>query len=268
MAGKQTPRWRICGGDSAVAQYASRYLDPNRRADLQPTDEVRRSGRANKGHHTKNADALDEPVAKPKAKPKTEKKDKAADKAQAARSQSAQTAENEEEEDALIRCVCGDQRDIRGRQMICCDSCEAWQHNRCLNLPEGDYWDNKQYYCEQCKPEDHKDLLAAMARGEKPWNKKKGQKPPKSRPSDVKPEGKPPKSKGATPQPSQPATPSTAAAQPSPQPSAPVPAPPAPMVAAPEASQDTPSVQVEVKVRMPEPSESNADIASPNRRKL
>ncbi len=25
------------------------------------------------------------------------------------------------------------------------------------------------YYCEQCKPEDHKELLAAIARGEKPW---------------------------------------------------------------------------------------------------
>ncbi len=25
------------------------------------------------------------------------------------------------------------------------------------------------YFCEQCKPEDHKELLAAIARGEKPW---------------------------------------------------------------------------------------------------
>jgi hypothetical protein len=25
------------------------------------------------------------------------------------------------------------------------------------------------YYCEQCKPEDHEELLAAIARGEKPW---------------------------------------------------------------------------------------------------
>jgi len=25
------------------------------------------------------------------------------------------------------------------------------------------------YFCEQCKPESHKGLLAAMARGERPW---------------------------------------------------------------------------------------------------
>ena len=25
------------------------------------------------------------------------------------------------------------------------------------------------YYCEQCRPEDHKKLLAAVARGETPW---------------------------------------------------------------------------------------------------
>ncbi|KAF2193965.1 hypothetical protein K469DRAFT_689044 [Zopfia rhizophila CBS 207.26] len=150
-------------------------------------DEVRRSGRANKGHHTKNQDALDEPPAKPKAKSKADKK--AQDKAQAARSQSAQS--QDQQDDAIIRCVCGDQRDIRGRQMICCDKCEAWQHVKCLLLEEGDEWEQEgvTYFCEQCKPEDHVDLLAAMARGEKPWNRKKGSKPAKSkqaRPSDVK----------------------------------------------------------------------------------
>ena len=25
------------------------------------------------------------------------------------------------------------------------------------------------YFCEECKPEDHKELLAAVGRGEKPW---------------------------------------------------------------------------------------------------
>lgn len=74
--------------------------------------------------------------------------------------------------------------------MICCDSCEAWQHNKCLGLPEGDFWDNKSYFCEQCKPEEHVELLAAMARGEKPWARKKGSKP-KPRPSDVKPDAAP-----------------------------------------------------------------------------
>src|SRR6266576_891735 len=70
-------------------------------------DEPRRSGRANKGHHTKNQDPLEELA------PKRPAKGKASGKAQAARSQSAQT-ENEGEDDAVIRCVCGVQRDIKG----------------------------------------------------------------------------------------------------------------------------------------------------------
>ncbi|KAL6709824.1 Transcription factor bye1 [Coniothyrium glycines] len=163
-------------------------------------EETRRSGRANKGQHTKNLDGVDEsspaPV-KPKPQPRADKKapGKGQAKGNNVRAQSTQSVEaeeeeEEEEEDAVIRCVCGDQRDIRGRQMICCDSCEAWQHNKCLGLPEGDYWENKQYYCEQCKPENHVELLAAMERGEKPWARKKGSKP-KPRPSDVKQETAP-----------------------------------------------------------------------------
>jgi hypothetical protein len=204
MAGKQTPMKRAHKLKMARAPHhhnmgtrttASR---PDNDADNFDTEEIRRSGRANKGHHTKNHDALDEPspAPKPKTQP-VEKKGQAhikkgQPKGQAVRAQSSQSAEQEddeeeEEEDAIIRCVCGDQRDIRGRQMICCDSCTAWQHNKCLNLPEGDYWEGKDYYCEQCRPEDHQDLLAAMARGERPWARKKGSKP-KPRHSDVKQE--------------------------------------------------------------------------------
>ncbi|KAF2870177.1 SPOC domain-containing protein [Massariosphaeria phaeospora] len=170
-------------------------------------DEVRRSGRANKGHHTKNADALDEPLLpKPKGKQKGDKKgapSQATTREESTHSAATQSVEQEleDEGEAIIRCVCGDQRDIRGRQMICCDKCEAWQHNRCLSLPEGDYWEDKTYYCEQCNPDDHKDLLAAMARGEKPWNRKKGSKAKtKARPSDVKTESDSVQPAGSTPQ--------------------------------------------------------------------
>ncbi len=178
---------------------------PGSRTDAVAVEEIRRSGRANKGHHTKNQDALDEPVPaapqQPKAQSKSSKKGQGPAKGQAARAQSAQSADQEdEEEDAIIRCVCGDQRDIRGRQMICCDTCLAWQHNKCLSLPEGDYWEGKDYYCERCKPEDHQELLAAMARGEKPWARKKGSKP-KPRPSDVKPDAE--QEKASTPPPPQ-----------------------------------------------------------------
>jgi hypothetical protein len=34
--------------------------------------------------------------------------------------------------------------------------------------------DNVQYYCEQCRPEEHKELLEAMERGETPWIQKRG----------------------------------------------------------------------------------------------
>jgi hypothetical protein len=53
--------------------------------------------------------------------------------------------------------------------MICCDNCSAWQHNDCMLLPYPPEEAPDKYYCEQCKPEDHKELLAAMTRGEKPW---------------------------------------------------------------------------------------------------
>ncbi|KAH9876553.1 hypothetical protein J1614_003684 [Plenodomus biglobosus] len=208
MTGKHTPperahvKWRRAPHHHVGAHATNQLHHASNQADKDAAEETRRSGRANKGHHTKR-DVLDEPspaAPKPPAKvpSKPEKKVdgpvKGSKKGQAVRAQSTQSAEHEdeeeeeeEEEDALIRCVCGDQRDIRGRQMICCDTCEAWQHNKCLGLPEGEFWDNKNYYCERCKPEDHVELLAAMARGEKPWARKKGSKP-KSRPSDVKQE--------------------------------------------------------------------------------
>ncbi|KAI4950042.1 hypothetical protein J4E91_004698 [Alternaria rosae] len=243
MAGKQTPSTRIRRMKPlSRAPHGTRTTtrtpipNPHTDADIATADEIRRSGRANKGHHTKNADSLDEPSPAPKAKapPVSEKKGQAQSKkgqakAQSQRAQSTQSSQqDEEEEDAIIRCVCGDQRDIRGRQMICCDSCEAWQHNKCLGLPEGDFWEGKSYYCEQCKPEDHTELLAAMARGERPWARKKGSKP-KPRPSDVKQEAV--SEKASTPQ--QSATPSQTAQAPT---EAPTPTPAPITVPTPEAS--------------------------------
>jgi hypothetical protein len=188
MSGKQTPPTPRAHAPYHGESEPRDALDSN--ADAVAAEETRRSGRANKGQHTKNHDPLeDAPMARPKEQPKAGKKGQTKAKADSAPSRSTQSAEQdeEEEEEAIIRCVCGDQRDIRGRQMICCDRCEAWQHNKCLGLPEGDHWEDKTYFCEQCKPEDHQDLLAAMARGEKPWARKKGSKP-KTRPSDIKPE--------------------------------------------------------------------------------
>ncbi|KAJ4322361.1 Transcription factor bye1 [Neodidymelliopsis sp. IMI 364377] len=171
-------------------------------------DETRRSGRANKGHH-RNRDALDEPVTAQKPKAKPAKGGKKAATPVETPTQSVEPEgdddDDDEEEETIYRCVCGVQREIGGRDMICCDNCDAWQHNICLNLPPSDIWGDKPYFCEQCKPQDHKELLAAIARGEKPWARKKGSKS-KPRASDVKGESE-------TPQPS--SAPKQAASKPS-----------------------------------------------------
>lgn len=75
------------------------------------------------------------------------------------------------EEEEIIRCICGEyeeEEDIE-RDMICCDKCSAWQHNDCMGLsfPKGE--EPAEYFCEQCRPENHKDLLDKIKRGEKPW---------------------------------------------------------------------------------------------------
>ncbi|KAK2744351.1 hypothetical protein FQN55_006865 [Onygenales sp. PD_40] len=162
-------------------------------------EEPRRSGRATKGQHTKNHDLPDAPAPKRKGKGQT--------KSQKQASNEPTPAPNEEEEE-IIRCVCGEyeeEEDVE-RSMICCDKCSAWQHNDCMGLtfPKGQ--EPAEYFCEQCKPENHKELLDRMARGEKPWEeaakiralaaeekkarrKKGGKRGRKSaRPSDIKSE--------------------------------------------------------------------------------
>ena len=53
--------------------------------------------------------------------------------------------------------------------MICCDKCEAWQHNDCMGITEDEDHLPDKYLCELCGPKQHKPLLDAMKRGEKPW---------------------------------------------------------------------------------------------------
>lgn len=60
--------------------------------------------------------------------------------------------------------------------MICCDECEAWQHNECMEISEDSDEQPEQYFCEQCKPQDHTELLAKIARGEKPWEERAKQR--------------------------------------------------------------------------------------------
>ncbi|KAF3492413.1 uncharacterized protein GIQ15_01930 [Arthroderma uncinatum] len=159
-------------------------------------DEPRRSGRATKGQH-KSLDI--EP-------PQSKRKGKGQGKGQKQSShEPTPPASNEEEE--IIRCICGEyeeEEDVE-RDMICCDKCAAWQHNDCMGLvfPKGE--EPAEYFCEKCKPENHRELLDKINRGEKPWEeaatkraqeaeerkarkKKGGKRGKKARQSDVKSE--------------------------------------------------------------------------------
>lgn len=125
-------------------------------------EEPRRSGRANKGQH-KNLDLIPEvPAKKPKAKAQPKEKPP---------KPSAEPTPAPSEEEEIIRCICGEyeeEEDIE-RDMICCDKCSAWQHNDCMGLTFAKGEEPAEYFCEQCKPENHKVLLEKIARGEKPW---------------------------------------------------------------------------------------------------
>ena len=162
-------------------------------------DEIRRSHRATKGQHTKNIEEL-EKTASRKGKKGTRKKSVKQTSKEA-------TPTSGDDENAIIRCICGlvDDDDEDGRPMVQCDKCEAWQHNECMGISLDPDDLPEQYFCEKCKPADHRELLAAIKRGEKPWEeriaqrereeeekrnrrKKGGKKGKRGRPSDTKSE--------------------------------------------------------------------------------
>jgi hypothetical protein len=126
------------------------------------TEEPRRSVRATKGQHTKSLDLLDQPAepTKKRASKKAAKKEEVA------------AAEEEE----IIRCICGvtEQDDESDEDWIACETCSAWQHNVCMGVTtDPALLDSLHYWCEQCKPEDHKELLDGIAQGRKPWEERR-----------------------------------------------------------------------------------------------
>lgn len=126
--------------------------------------EPRRSVRATKGQHTKSFDELEPTAAAPPKRRQTKKSKKAQEQ-----EQEQETTPDELEE--IIRCICGatEQDEDSGEAWIGCETCLAWQHNVCVGVSSFEDEIPDHYYCERCRPEDHKELLEGMARGEKPW---------------------------------------------------------------------------------------------------
>ncbi|KAH7323092.1 SPOC domain-containing protein [Stachybotrys elegans] len=133
----------------------------------QPAEaEPRRSVRATKGQHTKSFDEL-EPTAPKRRQTKKTKKAQEQEQEQEPETDQDQGQDTEE----VIRCVCGatEQDEDSGEAWISCETCFAWQHNVCVGVSSYEDEIPDKYYCERCRPEDHKELLEGMARGEKPW---------------------------------------------------------------------------------------------------
>lgn len=50
-----------------------------------------------------------------------------------------------------------------------CDTCSVWQHNVCMGVSSFEDEIPDHYWCEQCRPQDHKELLEGIEKGEQPW---------------------------------------------------------------------------------------------------
>lgn len=127
--------------------------------------EPRRSVRATKGQHTKAFDQLENGPEPPKRRQTKKSTKKAAEK-----------EDKHEEDEEIIRCICGattQDDDDANEPWIACDKCGAWQHNVCVGMSVFTEDVPENYFCEQCSPQDHKETLEAIKRGEKPWENRR-----------------------------------------------------------------------------------------------
>ncbi|KAI5370643.1 putative Zinc finger, PHD-type, transcription elongation factor S-II, central [Septoria linicola] len=127
------------------------------------SDEPRRSGRATKGQH-KNASSSPAPSVKPTKnnKAKANRKSTEADL-------ELQHNEDDEEDEEVIRCICGNTNPKDKRAFIGCDACTVWQHNVCMGVHDDEDDVPEHYFCEECRPEEHPETVQAIERGEKIW---------------------------------------------------------------------------------------------------
>ncbi|CAD6500534.1 BgTH12-06244, partial [Blumeria graminis f. sp. triticale] len=126
--------------------------------EISYTEENRRSARATKGQTAKTDST--KPPSDSKKKSKSGKK---------------AVVVVQEEPAEIIRCVCGavETGDDDKDPWIACDSCDAWQHNICMGISSYGEDVPDQYFCEQCRPQDHKELLAGIKRGQKLWEERR-----------------------------------------------------------------------------------------------
>lgn len=121
-------------------------------------ENIRRSGRATKGQHTKSSSPAPPPKAKAAPKQKAQKTKEAA-----------QDNDDYDDEEEKIRCICGDDNPKDKRTFIGCEACMVWQHNVCMGMPDDEDEQPEHYFCEQDAPGDHAETLMAIERGEKIW---------------------------------------------------------------------------------------------------
>lgn len=103
---------------------------------------------------------------------------KPAEKTAKSKNKKSSKSEPEEEsggEDDTIRCICGDDNPKDKRAFIGCEACLVWQHNVCMGEPEDDEDVPEHYFCEECRPQEHRETLAALADGRKIWEERTAQ---------------------------------------------------------------------------------------------
>ncbi|KAG8213972.1 hypothetical protein J3R82DRAFT_10721 [Butyriboletus roseoflavus] len=97
----------------------------------------------------------------------------------------AEPQDDDAEEQGITRCICGTngsfpapspssvsssvilspEDDAEGGEfMVQCETCNVWQHGICMGFESEAQLAAADYYCEQCKPERHQDLLKRLAK--------------------------------------------------------------------------------------------------------
>ncbi|KDQ57480.1 hypothetical protein JAAARDRAFT_35195 [Jaapia argillacea MUCL 33604] len=88
----------------------------------------------------------------------------------------------EEEEAGITRCVCGgsgEDNEDAGEFMVQCETCKVWQHGLCMGYEaESQISADEDYFCEQCRPDLHSDLLKQLATKKKTRHVSNSSHPP------------------------------------------------------------------------------------------